>query len=235
MAFNSAAGAVRRLTDVRSVEEEAGSPAAGLVHEEVNHRLANSLQLISALISLEARGVSDPTAREVLEATRRRIVAVGEVHRRLYQSGAEGSVDLAEYLAELAMRLEQGLGGDRRIRVVGRPAVVSAQRAAAVGVIVTEVVINAWKHAYGPDESGDVHIKVCSPWPDRFALEVRDHGRGRPADDGHRVDGAGAKIVEAMARQLGAEHAYLPTPQGARFALSGPLEEYRSVTAKTYV
>jgi two-component sensor histidine kinase len=234
MACDSAAGAVRSSADVRRPDAEVSpAPMVGSIHEEVNHRLANSLQLISALISVQARDVSDPTALDVLDATRRQIVAIAEVHRQLYQSAAEASVDLARYLADLAARLEQGLGAGRRIRVVGRPAVASSEHAAAVGVIVTEVVINACKHAYGHDEPGDVHIKVCSPCPGRFALEVRDYGRGRPADDGRRIDSAGAKIIDAMARQLSAELAYLPTPQGTCFTLSGPLEGRRSMTNKT--
>jgi two-component sensor histidine kinase len=236
MEFNSAAGAFWRLGDTRYPDAEVGAtPAAGFVYEELNHRLANSLQLISALISVEAREVSDPTARKVLDATRRRIVAIAEVHRRLYPSGAEELVDLVHYLEELAAGLERGFGGYRRIEVVGRPAVLSPQRAAAVGVIVTEVVINACKHAYDPDEPGVVHVKVCSPRHDRFALEIRDYGRGRPADGEHRVDGTGARIVDIMTRHLGAEHAYLPSPQGTRFTLSGPLEDRRSMIGKTYV
>jgi two-component sensor histidine kinase len=236
MEFNPAAGPAWRLGGIRGPDTEVGpTPAADFVHEEVNHRLANSLQLISALISVEARDVSDPAAREALEATRRRIVAIAEVHRRLYPSGAEEWVDLAQYLEDLAADLERGFGGYRRIEVLGRPAVLSPQRAAAVGVIVTEVVINACKHAYEPDEPGVVHIQVCSPRPDRFALEIRDYGRGRPSDGDLRVDGAGARIVDVMARHLGAEHAYLPIPQGTRFALSAPLADCRSMTGKTYV
>ena len=89
---------------------------------EMNHRVANSLQLVAAMVSLEARTIADPAAREALQATQRRIDAVAQVHSRLYRSLGAADIDLAAYLTDLAGQLHDSYSTDR----VDRPIQVEA-------------------------------------------------------------------------------------------------------------
>ena len=111
---------------------------------EVNHRVANSLQLVSSLVRLQAGAVTDPAAQAALLDTQRRIQAVAQVHRRLYTSEAVETVDLADYLGALVEELRETYAADnRRLVLAAEPIRVSTDQAVSLGVIVNELVTNA--------------------------------------------------------------------------------------------
>lgn len=188
--------------------------------DEVNHRIANSLQLLSAMVSIEARGVADPAARAALDKTQQRIGAIASVHRHLYRTRDASVIDLAAYLEELGGELEAGCAdpaAGRRVLVQAAPVWVAAEEATAIGIIVSELVGNACKYAYAADEPGDVRIALRPLPPRGYVLEVEDRGRGL----GGSVDGTGLgrRLVEMMAARLGAWHGYQDAQPGTRFAL----------------
>lgn len=190
--------------------------------DEANHRVANSLQLIAAMVSIEARRIADPTALAVLDTTTRRIAAIAGVHRQLYRERSTGAVDLGGYLEELGADLEASCGnsaGGRHVRVAADLVAVAPEVATAIGVIVSELVGNACKYAYPADRPGDVEIALHNSPARGFLLEVLDRGRGRPADAAPEGSGLGGQLIAMMAKRLGASHMWSDARPGTRFTL----------------
>ena len=190
-----------------------------LLHE-VNHRVANSLQLVSAFVHMQARH-AESGAQAALADTQRRIAAIAQVHRRLYTSDSVDNVDMADYLTTLLGELEETWStpqAPRWLTLSADPLRLGTDKAVAVGVIVNELVSNACKYAYSPDASGEVRVELRGQG-DGFMLQVEDDGRGMPPDGAVRGTGLGAKLVNAMAATLRAHIHYDPDHGGVRATL----------------
>ena len=188
---------------------------------EVNHRVANSLQLVSAMVSLQAGALTDPAARGALEDTQRRIQAIAQVHRRLYTSNDVESVDMREYLGALVEELAETWSSEalpRALSLVAEPIRLATDRAVSLGVIVTELVSNACKYAY-PNGSGEVRVALSRAEDGHFLLAVEDDGCGMPADAVPRGTGLGTKLIRAMAQSLQSAVEYDHAHNGVRATL----------------
>ena len=215
-------------------EEKAVSDAAlkesndrlQLLLREVNHRVANSLQIVSTMVAMQARLLADQKAREALEDTQRRIDAIAHVHRRLYSSNDVQSVAMDEYLAALVAELEQTWSSPespRLIRLEAEPLRLHTDKAVSLGVIVTELVSNACKYAYSKGTAGEVRVQLAHQASDRFLLTVEDDGRGMNPDLPPEGTGLGSRLIVAMARALSSRVEYDPTHSGVRAVLSAAL------------
>ena len=192
---------------------------------EVNHRVSNSLQLVSAMVSLQAGALDDPAARDALSDTQRRISAIAQVHRRLYTSNDVESVDMHEYLAALVDELRATWSSDnapRTMRLAADPIRLPTDRAVSLGVIVTELVSNACKYAY-PDGTGEVRVALHRDGDDVFLLAVEDDGVGMVAGAAPRGTGLGTKLVRAMAQSLQSAIEYDAGHRGTRATLRASL------------
>jgi len=195
---------------------------------EVNHRVANSLAIVSSLVSLQSRAMTDKVAQVALKETQARIDAIASVHKTLYSSGDARFVEVDEYLSgllgnvETAMR-EEGHGASLRYELDAlrlRP-----DTSVNLGVIATELVTNAFKYAY-PDRSGEVRVRLKRLSADQAELIVEDDGVGRVAGAPPKGTGLGTRIVNAMARTIGADVEYFVRHPGcgARLAFACPAE-----------
>jgi two-component sensor histidine kinase len=192
---------------------------------EVNHRVANSLQLVSAMVRLQSTALADPAAREALADTQRRIDAIAQVHRRLYTSSDVESVDMRDYLGALIDELTRTWSTDRRPRhlsLVAEPIRLKPDRAVSLGVIVTELVTNACKYAYG-DAAGEVRVALAPAGETYFRLTVEDDGAGMSPAAQPQGTGLGAKLIRAMTQSLGGDLAYDPAHRGVRATLTAAL------------
>ncbi|MBI1684630.1 histidine kinase dimerization/phosphoacceptor domain -containing protein [Caulobacter hibisci] len=185
---------------------------------EVNHRVQNSLALAAGFLTIQMKAIEDPAARAPLEEASRRLTAVGLVHRRLYRGDQLETVSLDRYLVELAEELVESLGQDwaRMLRVDAAPATVSTDKAVTIGLVVTELVINAVKYAYG-GRPGRIDIGLVEQGG-RVRLSVADQGGGK---QGPRV-GFGSKMMDAMVRQLAGTLTYNDNSPGVRAELNAP-------------
>ncbi|MDY0959537.1 MULTISPECIES: sensor histidine kinase [unclassified Sphingomonas] len=191
---------------------------------EVNHRVANSLQLVSAMIGLQKGVLADDRAREALEDTQRRIRAIAQVHRRLYTANDVEQVDLRDYLGALVEELGESWSSDmlpRTLTLTADPIRVKTDRAVSIGVIVTELVTNACKYAY-PDGTGEVRIRLTQG-DGHCLLVVEDDGCGIAEGQKPQGTGLGAKLIRAMAKSLQTELEYDPAYRGVRAMLRLPL------------
>ena len=191
---------------------------------EVNHRVANSLQVVSAMVRLQASALGDGPARGALEDTQRRIEAIAHVHRRLYTTSDVESVDMQDYLRALVDQLAETLSSEaapRRLRLAADPLRLPTDRAVSLGVVVTELVTNACKYAY-PDGGGEVRVGLHGRGGG-FELVVEDDGCGMADGAGPRGTGLGQKLIRAMAQSLRAEFGYDPAHAGVRATLRAAL------------
>ncbi|WP_294393145.1 response regulator [uncultured Sphingomonas sp.] len=189
---------------------------------EVNHRVSNSLQLVSAFVHMQSRSVAEEGAKAALADTQRRIAAIAQVHKRLYTSDSVNTVDMAEYLSTMVQELEETWStpdSPRTLVLSAEPVTLGTDKAVAVGVIVNELVSNACKYAYPNATCGEVRIALRNEG-DNFVLRVEDDGCGMPDDGEIKGTGLGSKLVNAMARTLKATIDYDHTHTGVRATIT---------------
>lgn len=193
---------------------------------EVNHRVANSLSLVSALVRLQANAVTDPAARNALDETQARIFAVSSVHKRLYESGDARLVGLDEYLSSLLGHLENAMraeGHGASLRYQLQPLQLKTDAAVNLGIVATEWVTNAFKYAY-PQRAGEVRVRLAQLPDGNGELVVEDDGVGRQDNAPAQGTGLGTRIVKAMADTLSATVRYENRAQGMAARLVFPLQ-----------
>jgi two-component sensor histidine kinase len=225
--FQQALERVRLRSAKEAVEEELRASNARLeaLLGEVNHRVSNSLQLVSAFVHMQASVLSDTVAKGALLETQQRIQAIAQVHRRLYTSGDVEYVSMDDYLRALVAELEQTWStpaSPRTLRLTADPIKLKTDRAVSLGVIVNELVTNACKYAYGPAKGGEVRVILSRASDGYFHLCVEDDGVGMPKDGRIQGTGLGTKLVRAMASSLQAKIEFDPAHRGVRTTLSVP-------------
>lgn len=192
---------------------------------EVNHRVANSLQLVSAMVRMQASALTDEAARAALEDTQARISAIAQVHRRLYTGDDVESVDMLDYLTQLIDELTQTWSTTecpRALVLEADPLRLPTDRAVSLGVIVTELVSNACKYAY-PGGSGEVRVRLSRDGDARFRLTVEDDGIGI-GDATPKGTGVGTRLIKAMAQSLDSIVEYDRTHIGTRASVAAAVD-----------
>ncbi|SFO04439.1 histidine kinase dimerization/phosphoacceptor domain -containing protein [Sphingomonas sp. OK281] len=191
--------------------------------KEVNHRVQNSLQLVAAFLSLQAKSSDDAKVKEHLAEAQARLAAVALVHRRLYRDDQVESVDLSRYIEELAGDMKTSLGDDwaGQMTLDLAPVLVATDRAVNIGLVLTELVINASKYAYRGD-AGPIHI-VLEQHRNRLRLIVADHGVGK---SGTRI-GFGSRMMTAIVAGLSGTIEQDDNMPGLRVILTAPVDDVR--------
>ena len=231
--------------EVRAARDrfEALAAERALLMREVNHRVGNSLQLISSLLTIQANAAGNPEVSEALGDATGRVMAVAQVHRRLYTSDDINSVAVDQYLEALVEDLRRSSEGAglAQLSLAAEPIQASPDHAVAVGMIVNELVTNALKYAY-PDGKGAIRVALRRD-PEqagRAQLSVEDDGVGmaqNAKDDkaakaskgtkGGKSSGLGQRIVRSMAEKIRATIETGASPSGGlrvevSFDLAGP-------------
>lgn len=199
---------------------------AEILLTEVNHRVANNLSLISALIRMQRQTVQDKAAQSALDETSARIQAIAEIHKHLYTSGDVTSVALDGYMNALLTQLEKTLtseGHGAWIKQDIEPVRVSTNASISLGIIVVEWVTNAFKYAYG-GRSGEVRV-LARKLDSKLMVAVEDDGSGMAAGAPARGTGIGSKIVTSIAKSLEAKVEYLNRSPGTEARMLMPLEQ----------
>lgn len=195
-----------------------------LLLREAYHRIANSLQLASAIVQREANISHDHSARARLAVTGRHIEAIAEVHALLSQEQSKEAIPLDEYLARLTARIERSVANDDCNRIISlqcAPMDVSAEAAVGLGMIVNELVGNACKYAYLWDQHGEIRVRLIISRR-IFTLDVQDDGTGFAHGKEADGSGLGTSMIGAMARRFNAVFRYEDCAFGVRAVIQGP-------------
>ncbi len=165
---------------------------------ELNHRVQNSLAIVAGFLSLQARAADSTSLREGLEEAGRRIAAVGLVHRRLYRGNQIEMVDAARYIEELCADTFSFMGQDwtQQVSLKLSAILLPTDRAISLGLLLTELLINANKYAYA-GAAGPIEITLIENLDD-LRLIVADRGVGKVPARGS----FGLRIVDALVSQL---------------------------------
>ncbi|UTP39334.1 CHASE3 domain-containing protein [Phenylobacterium sp. LH3H17] len=195
-----------------------------LLLDEVNHRVKNSLQQIASVVRLQSRSVPDGPAREALDKTLDRIMAVGRVHEQLYKSGGQvGAFDAGHYAKALAHDLVDSLGReDVQLTTSVEAHVLDLKQAVPLALILNELVTNALKYGCPADRPCRIHVGFGTDGQD-YRLSVSDDGVGLPKGFTSRSKKSlGMRAIEALARQLGGRLVVEQPEAGAAFAVVFP-------------
>jgi two-component sensor histidine kinase len=168
--------------------------------------VANSLALVSSLVSLQAKAIKDAGAKSALAETQDRIFAISLVHKRLYGSSGARVVTLDEYLAGLLDHLKTSMRADGQSTTLTydlAPVQLATDASINLGVVVTEWVTNAFKYAYPGGGSGEIRVRLRQLPEGKAELVVEDDGVGRAEGAPAKGTGLGSRIVTAMAQSLG--------------------------------
>ncbi|MDO9246680.1 MAG: sensor histidine kinase, partial [Phenylobacterium sp.] len=172
---------------------------------EVRHRVANSLQIIASVLLQNARRTQSEETRSHLKDAHNRVMSVAALERQLSESAAE-TVQLQTYFISLCDSIAASMIADPQqisLRVTGEGGMVTARTSVSLGLIVTELVINALKHAFPDGRSGKIVVD-CQVHGPNWTLSVTDDGAGLLAQPSQGRIGLGTSIVQALARQLDA-------------------------------
>ena len=176
--------------------------------QEMEHRVANSLSIIAAILLLKAGAVTSEETRQHLREAHQRVMSVAEVQLHLHASHGIEEIEVGTYLTKLCGALAASMIGEQQpiaVKVISDEGTVDSGKAVSLGLIVTELVINAIKYAF-PVDKPDARILVTyvvngSDWK----LTVADNGVGRiPGKEPQAPAGLGTSIVNALAKQLDA-------------------------------
>ena len=199
--------AMEDVTDRRRLEREKDDLQAktAMLLNEMQHRIANSLQIIASILMLKAKSVSSDDTRSHLLDARQRIQAIAEIQRHLQPSFQHDRIEIAPYLTKLCQSLTASMVEvDHPHTLVTNAGEGSAPSSEAVslGLITTELVINALKHAFSDGRVGNILV-TFGPSGKGWQLSVADNGTGLPpVVNNHPTVGLGTTIVESLARQL---------------------------------
>lgn len=176
--------------------------------EELQHRVANSLQIIASILLIKARTVQSEETRLQLEDAHQRVLSVAAVQKHLHANGGGKPIEIANYLSKLCETLAQSMIGDSRpisLKVEADAGTAASHQAVSIGLIVTELVMNALKHAF-PDEKKDAAIVVSYKVADTdWKLTISDNGVGKSdSKQSSGKGGLGTSLVQSLAKQISA-------------------------------
>ena len=208
---NELNSALEKRVAARTADLARSRDRAEVLLAEVNHRVANSLALVSSLVNMQSKAVGDRASKDALAETQDRIFAISLVHRRLYSSPDVRVVAQNEYLTGLLDHLRTSLRDQIHNVTLSYsidPVELETDLSISLGVVVTELVTNAFKYAY-PDGVGEIRVRLAMLPDEQAELLVEDDGVGKSDGAPAKGTGVGSKIINAMCISLGTKIEYV--------------------------
>lgn len=224
-------GASVSIMDISERKQREADMALALKEKEVllleiHHRVKNNLQIIMSLLSLQGQNEMSPDAQRILNDSRGRVMSMALIHEQLYNSQDFSRIDVRSYLEQLFPRLHAAYKTDCSVefRLDAKPVTLSLDQAIPFGLIMNELVTNAFKHAFANMCDGFIAVTVEAP-ENMLKLSLEDNGVGFPS--GLQIESShslGLKISTLLANQLGGTLTAAESSSGSRFLLEFPLK-----------
>jgi two-component sensor histidine kinase len=190
--------------------------------QELQHRVANSLQIIASVLLQSARRVESDETRNHLYDAHSRVMSIASVQQQLAASRL-GNVELRPYFTDLCRSIGASMIRDHdqlSLEVTADDSVTTADISVSLGLMVTELVINALKHAFPGGRHGTIRVDYHASGP-AWKLSVGDNGIGIPVEPSSAKPGLGSSIIEALAKQLGASVEIADAAPGTAVSIVG--------------
>ncbi len=202
-------GAASDITKLKEVESKLQSSLADkeILLREIHHRVKNNLSVVDSLLSMQARYIDDTEALRAISDSQRRIHTMSLIHEQLYQSQDVAQVDFCEYLQRLVGNLYSSNSfnpNQVELKLDVKPTQLNIDRAISMGLIVNELLTNAFKHAFPNDRTGLIEVILYKSIDDRdLHLIIRDNGIGIPENvDFGGTASLGLRLVRILTQQL---------------------------------
>ena len=218
-------GTVRDITEQKSAEMALKDALASneILLREVNHRIKNSLQLVSSMLSLQSLRSDDLEVRRLMQEAQSRVQVVAAVHERLYRSQDVRFVELDTFVEMLCRDVERTMteASDAIVvDVVTESMTIGNDRAVPVALVLNELLTNALKYAY-PERRGVIEVSLRHLADGMVSLRVADRGVGLPADFAERQGASlGLRIIEGLVRQIRGELGIAEQKPGCAFEIT---------------
>ena len=202
--------AIEDITERRAIERAVQELLRhkDVLLQEMEHRVANSLQMIASILLLKARAVTSEETRLHLKDAHQRVMSIAAVQQHLHASEGILQIEVSSYLSKLCSSLGSSMIGEGQaiaIKVAADEGMIESARAVCIGLIVTELLINAIKYAFPASRAGALVLVTYKIDGADWKLAVADNGVGRRGSDASGVsNGLGTAIVNALAHQLDA-------------------------------
>jgi PAS domain S-box-containing protein len=216
--------AIEDITQRRDAEREKDEllRQKEMLLQEMQHRVANSLQIIASIVLLKARAVQSEETRQHLQDTHQRVMSVATVQQQLQASGLGDRIEVGPYLSKLCDSLGKSMidhSGPHSLLVQAMAGTVESRQAVSLGLVTTELVINALKHAFPSGHEGQIVVRYDVDGAG-WRLSVSDNGVGLRDDRHERIGaGLGTSIVQALSHQLDARAEMSTGPQGTTVSI----------------
>jgi two-component sensor histidine kinase len=221
--FDQLSSALSRMSN--KIDELLGQKS--LLLRELQHRVMNSLNLLSSVLELQSRDTKHAGTRQHLARARDRIVAMGTVYRYLYQADTSDRVEFSGLLRTICEESQNAYVGARQlaIEVEAEPLQLSGSHAIALGMCTHELITNAIKHAFAEGEPGPIRVSLKRNSDATFEFRFADSGRGLPEDfDIETSSSLGMKMILSTARQLGGSLEINNLQPGTEFVIYIPAQ-----------
>ncbi|MEJ8573362.1 sensor histidine kinase [Microbaculum marinum] len=188
--------------------------ASKVLRQEVDHRVKNSLQSLSAFVRIQGRYSETEEARSALSTVQNRIEAVATLHEQLYRADAGPLIDVSQYIGNLQSYFTGYAPPNVSVQVASDSAAISSQQAAALGTLINEFVANSIKHAFPDGRPGQISISLEREDDGDIRVVCADDGVGLPKGIGSKSGGLGMKVAEVLCAELGGDLTIDPSPTG---------------------
>lgn len=193
--------------------------------KEINHRVKNSLAIVSSMLSLQARDMANTELTMHLSEAAYRIAAIGKAHDQLSYSSNTERMDIGIYIKAICGDLDRSVAHCQVVAEAVDGIAIKTNRAISIALIVNELITNAAKYAYNNETGGTIWINVTRDSQEYFSVTVRDEGDGLPPDfDLQKATGLGMRIVSAFSKQVNATIEVRSLEPGTEFVLSVPVD-----------
>jgi two-component sensor histidine kinase len=226
-------GISRDITERKKMEDQikADLKEKETLLKEVHHRVKNNLQIMSSLLNMQCQHTHDKKLLDILTIYRGRIQSMALVHQMIYQNSDFSRIHMIRYLNKMVHALSELYPFESKrigIEVSGPDFCLDLDRAIPCGMILNELIVNAFKHAFPDGRNGHIRIDLREE-TGTVQLQVQDDGIPLPRDfDANRTETLGLKIVSDLTEQLEGRFSVVPNDEFKSFHIEFKIEEEKS-------